>query len=147
MRLALCTLLLLALPAFTADTPLTDILIDGEGWKPAGDTMFKLVPTAYLSKRDDKGNWGVYKGDKLVARAGKGEVFGETALSPLSGRERHCRVWRHQNSQTIHSTGGGPPLQRRGWAMTTPHFSRRERPVLYPPIALLGRWLITTQPL
>lgn len=86
MRASLLTLLLLAAPTLAADTPLSAILIEGEGWKPAGDVMLDFPPSPYKTKKDDKGRWGVYKGDKLVAGAAKGEVFGQTALSPKGGQ-------------------------------------------------------------
>jgi hypothetical protein len=87
MRTALLAFVLLVLSAHAADTPLSAILIDGEGWWPVKEAIeFKKGETAYVSKKVGKGPWALYKDGGRVVEAAEGEVFGETAISPGGGR-------------------------------------------------------------
>ncbi len=103
MRAALLALLLLALAsAHAADTPLSAILIDGEGWRPALETIdIRRRANEYAVKKDADGRWGVYKGDRLLAQADAGETWGEAAASPGGGQlvvgvPSHHHLWAFQ---------------------------------------------------
>lgn len=120
MRALLLSLLLVA-TLLAADTPLSAILIEGEGWQPATE-MVSLTPAVYQSKKDAKGRWGVYRGENLVASAAEGETFGQTALSPKGG-QLVVAVPSHHYLYTFQVTAdGGLTAQEKCYAL------RRDRP-------------------
>lgn len=88
MRSCVLVFFVLTLSILGADTPLSAVLIEGEGWKlVTGDTTKPPVkPTAFLSKKDSAGNWVIEHEGKVVATSGDGETFGAVALSPRGGK-------------------------------------------------------------
>ena len=82
------SLVLLAL--LGADTPLSAVLIEGEGWKPVEGNVAldDGVRRLYAARKDGKGRWGVWSvaAKKFVALAKEGETFGDCVVSPGGGK-------------------------------------------------------------
>lgn len=84
-----------------ADTPLSAVLIEGEGWQNVGEktTGSISVPTDFSVRRDDKGIVGVYRGKAgPLAIAPEGESWGTVAMSPRKGKlvvavPSHHHLW------------------------------------------------------
>jgi ligand-binding sensor domain-containing protein len=90
---------LLLLMLLGADTPLSAVLIEGEGWRKSDEKEIHLSGSPYQSRKLAAGGYGVFLGgEKPLAVAPAGETWGATAVSPGRGKlvvavPSHHHLW------------------------------------------------------
>jgi ligand-binding sensor domain-containing protein len=91
--------LLVLLALLGADTPLSAVLIEGEGWRKSDAKEVHLSGSPYQTRKLASGGWAVFRGgQKPLAVAPEGETWGATAVSPGRGKlvvavPSHHHLW------------------------------------------------------